>query len=439
MTTKQEKFIEKATKIHNNKYDYSKTNYIDIKKKIDIICPIHNLTFTVTPDKHIHRKQGCPKCSSNTGKKSTREEFIENAVNVHGNKFNYDYVVYENSSTKVKLFCNLHEKYFYIIPRVHLAGAIGCKYCSRIPYLITEEEFINRASEKYKVNNSYDKYNGYQIESNFLCNNHGWYKTTPYFYLHREFKDCQKCKNDNLYTLEKFINDANEIHNNKYDYSLTIEYTKMKDLAKIICPSHPSKIFEQTFDSHLRGSGCPNCSATIRTYKEFIEESKNKFINLYDYIIPKNKIENDIVRMKEKVGFICLKHKSQFSQDAYTHLKGFIGCNKCKGYIKSKKETEWLDSLNIPNSCRNIEITINDYKSYNVDAFDQVTNTVYEFHGDFWHGNLNIYKYNQLNKKVGETFGLLYEATMEKEELIKSAGYNLISIWEEDFDKLKIN
>ena len=37
----QQQFIDKATKIHNNFYDYSLVNYINSLTKIKIICPKH--------------------------------------------------------------------------------------------------------------------------------------------------------------------------------------------------------------------------------------------------------------------------------------------------------------------------------------------------------------------------------------------------------------
>ena len=36
-----EQFIEKAKKVHSDKYDYSKVEYIDSKTKVCIICPEH--------------------------------------------------------------------------------------------------------------------------------------------------------------------------------------------------------------------------------------------------------------------------------------------------------------------------------------------------------------------------------------------------------------
>lgn len=36
-----DKYIEKAIKIHGNKYDYSKSNAYSCKDKAIFICPIH--------------------------------------------------------------------------------------------------------------------------------------------------------------------------------------------------------------------------------------------------------------------------------------------------------------------------------------------------------------------------------------------------------------
>jgi hypothetical protein len=100
-------------------------------------------------------------------------------------------------------------------------------------------------------------------------------------------------------------------------------------------------------------------------------------------------------------------------------------------------ETEWLDSLQIPMDCRQIKIIIgNQY--YIVDAFDSETNTVYEFHGDYWHGNPSIFHPYKINKQAGKTFKKLYTLTMEKEENLKRAGYKVISIWESDWNRSKL-
>ena len=47
-----EDFILKAQKVHGNKYDYRKTNYIAAIKKIVIICPEHG-EFLQQPNNHL--------------------------------------------------------------------------------------------------------------------------------------------------------------------------------------------------------------------------------------------------------------------------------------------------------------------------------------------------------------------------------------------------
>ena len=59
---KKEEFINKAKKIHGDKYDYSKVNYFNDYTKVCIICPEHG-EFWQTPYKHINNKQGCSQCN----------------------------------------------------------------------------------------------------------------------------------------------------------------------------------------------------------------------------------------------------------------------------------------------------------------------------------------------------------------------------------------
>ena len=59
-----EEFIEKARKIHGNKYDYSKVEYYNNTTKVCIICPKHG-EFWQTPYNHL-MSRGCPKCHEST-------------------------------------------------------------------------------------------------------------------------------------------------------------------------------------------------------------------------------------------------------------------------------------------------------------------------------------------------------------------------------------
>lgn len=58
-TTKE--FIKIANEVHNNKYTYEKTNYINTSTKVTITCPEHG-PWEQTPNAHTIKKQGCPSC-----------------------------------------------------------------------------------------------------------------------------------------------------------------------------------------------------------------------------------------------------------------------------------------------------------------------------------------------------------------------------------------
>jgi hypothetical protein len=118
-------FIEKSRKIHGNKYDYSKVEYINSETNIKIICPEHG-EFKQTPANHTLRMNGCPSCSEN--KKYTTETFIEKSKSIHGDKYDYSEVNYKNSTTKVNIICQKHG-IFKQRPASHLIG-YGCKKCA---------------------------------------------------------------------------------------------------------------------------------------------------------------------------------------------------------------------------------------------------------------------------------------------------------------------
>ena len=77
-TTKE--CIEDFKKVHGDKYDYSKVEYVNSKKKVTIICPEHG-EFLQRPNAHL-RGRGCPKCSE-----SNMEREVANFLNGKNIKF----------------------------------------------------------------------------------------------------------------------------------------------------------------------------------------------------------------------------------------------------------------------------------------------------------------------------------------------------------------
>lgn len=130
LTTKE--FVEKAKKIHGDKYDYSKVNYVNYKTKVHIICQTHG-AFTQTPHMHLSG-QGCPECKrkkiseANKYKMLSAETFTQKANSVHNFKYKYpELEVFVNQSEKIKIICPLHGEFFQNTGD-HLQGH-GCKEC----------------------------------------------------------------------------------------------------------------------------------------------------------------------------------------------------------------------------------------------------------------------------------------------------------------------
>ena len=76
--------------------------------------------------------------------------------------------------------------------------------------------------------------------------------------------------------------------------------------------------------------------------------------------------------------------------------------------------------------------------SYRVDGYDAVTNTVYEFHGCFYHGCPRCFpqRDQQPHAHYGRTFAEVYEATLEKEKHLHQAGFRLVIQWECDWNRM---
>jgi len=145
------KFIEKARKIHGDKYDYSEVIYTYNKLKIKIICPEHG-EFEQVPKSHIEG-HGCPKCGAMKKRKNrllTTKEFIEKAIKVHGDKYDYSDVVYTMSKNKIKIICPEHGE-FEQIARNHLQGK-GCLICALENKKYIVGKYIPEYPEKYSGN-----------------------------------------------------------------------------------------------------------------------------------------------------------------------------------------------------------------------------------------------------------------------------------------------
>ena len=266
ITTKE--FIEKARKVHGDKYDYSKVEYTDSKTKVCIICPIHG-EFWQTPNAHIYQNCGCPECSKY--KKLSTEDFINRAREIHGDKYDYSKVEYVKSSTKVCIVCPIHGE-FWQTPNAHIIAKHSCPKCSHPSYKKRKEDFIIEAKEIHGDKYDYSKveYVNNRTKVCIICPEHGEFWQTPHSHL--SGKGCPECSKSKKLSTEEFIKKAKYIHNNFYDYSKSI-YENTEKKVCIVCPEHGE--FWQTPHSHLSGVGCPLCAKC----KNINETSLYEFIN----------------------------------------------------------------------------------------------------------------------------------------------------------------
>ena len=259
-------FIEKARKVHGDKYDYSKVEYVNNKTKVCIICPEHG-EFWQKPESHIVQKRGCPYCGGTA--KLTLNNFIRKSDEIHKHKYNYSKVEYVNYRTKVCVICPEHGE-FWQTPHAHLNGQ-GCPYCNG-NIKLTTQDCIKRAKEKHFNKYDYSKfiYNGYDVKSCIICPEHGEFWQTPH--AHLLGCGCPKCCR--LYqTTEDFIEKAREVHGDKYDYS-KVEYVNNKTKVCIICPEHGE--FWQNPNNHLHGQNCPYCKNSFLENEISILLKENK-------------------------------------------------------------------------------------------------------------------------------------------------------------------
>jgi hypothetical protein len=422
-TTQQ--FVQQATLKHNNRYDYSKVDYKGAKTKVTIICCIHG-GFKQRPNDHL-RGNGCPKCCGK--EKKTAQQFIQEATLKHDGFYDYSKAVYVKSKIKVTITCPKHGD-FDQIPNSHLRGQ-GCPKC--IPPGVggiakTTQQFVEEATLKHNGFYDYSKvyYVNGAIKVTIICPVHGDFDQVPDSHLRGN--GCPKCDvKKRTKTTQQFIEQATLKHNGFYTYPRSDYKGAIKPIT-ITCPKHGD--FDQTPHSHLLGNGCIKCTGKEKkSTEQFIEEANKIHNNRYHY----SKV--DYKNIKTKVTIACPVH-GDFDQIPSNHLRDH-GCPKCTSSI-SKPSQKWLDYLGIPNiigETREVRIKLGN-KAIVADGFDPQTNTIYEFHGDFWHGNPARYDLNDINKVANKTFGELLKKTQKRSRLIKSHGYNLVSIWESDWEKI---
>lgn len=293
---------------------------------------------------------------------------------------------------------------------------------------LTTEQFVIKARAVHGLNYEYSSVNYTTSHQKIVicCPVHGQFEQTPNSHLNGA--GCPSCYHEHKasqVTTEDFIRRAVEHHGDRYDYSKSV-YTRSYNKIEVLCPIHGS-FFPQA-GQHMIGSPCVKCyhDSMRKTEAQFICEAGLVHGNKYDYS------QAQYSGYFDNVVIICNEH-GEFVQRADIHLRG-SGCSKCVSTMTSSVSRQWLDSLNLPSVVYEYRIPTT---RFHADGFCPETNTIYEFYGDFWHGHPTRYDPSAINSIKNCTFGELYAQTKQREEIITALGYNLVTLWESDWNTMK--
>ena len=291
----------------------------------------------------------------------------------------------------------------------------------------TQQQFINKSISIFGDLLDYSKVDYVNSLTGvvLICKKHREFIIIPKDHIAYK-RGCPICSRYK-HNLETFLYAANKIHGIKYNYD-KVNYINAKSNVIIGCSAHGD--FNQMPDKHINAKqGCPKCSVSCRKDLEYIIRRGSEINNgLYDYS------QSIFINTFEKMLIICPLH-GQFLQTPNNHINHKQRC-PCCAVGKSKKEEYWLNDIGLPNDKNHRTVILHiGNKRFIVDGYNPKTNTIYEFYGDFWHGNPETYDHSLINTANHISYKVLYEKTLKREQLLKSNGYNIISIWENEYDR----
>ena len=318
--------------------------------------------------------------------KKTKEQFIADAIKVHGNKYDYSKVEYKGCRVEVEIICPNHGS-FWQKPINHLKGR-GCIKCHNEEYSKrlrrTTDEFVAQARIVHGDKYNYDKteYVNKRTKVCITCPKHGdfWQNAQS----HLNGCGCKECMKESFrITYENFIERAKEIHGDRYDYSLITKenFNGASSFVDIICPSHG--VFRQKAINHLNGNGCPQCAYDLLHDSKAMpkEEFLRRVNELYGDRFDMSKA--DFVNVNTPITVICKEH-GEFSVKPRYFLRGY-GCPRCSISRGEEKVMLCLDKLGINYETQykiNNEFLFCENKRMYLDFFIPSMNVAIEYQGE---------------------------------------------------------
>lgn len=204
---------------------------------------------------------------------------------------------------------------------------------------------------------------------------------------------------------------------------------------------------------------CPECNKIRMKTQKFVDKDGNIVKKQLQYttemfleMLSKQKRKYECLNPEDYTGITCkLKFKCEKNHEWETSARYLVlqkvGCPYCAKSTYSQKAIRWLNEIMeiehifIQHAENGGELFIknpNGSRGFHADGYCAKTNTVYEFNGSCYHGDPAIYQPTDYPHPYDKTITAkeLYDITMEREIIIKNLGFNLITIWESEFDAL---
>ena len=396
-------FVAAARIKHGDKYDYSKTEFTNLRNPVTVICHAHGepYEFSLLARAHLHNLAGCNRCANEAKSRKmlaraqglptepprvkseptrirwNKNKFIEEAIRLHQGKFDYSKVEMENLEDRVILICTEHPEPFEFETKAtnHIYSKSGCPKCHRTKLRqavldsrgITLDKFLEESRKTHGEKYDYSKVTikGSKDLVEIICPSHGsfWQPATVHAYR----SGCLKCARETRQaatrgTLEGFIEKAREEHGDKYDYSKSVYITAQTKIL-ITCPSHGD--FEQIPGDHIKGHGCSKCFGSIS--KPEIELAEY-FKSLGENLLIQHKLTDntslDLFFPEKNIGieYNGLRwHSEDFKDDQY-HLRKTLAAAEQGIHLIHLFEDTWLEHKEKTLQWLNAQLGINQEK-----------------------------------------------------------------------------
>lgn len=396
----------------------------------------------------IKQGHGCPICSiKHTSTKNTIsvEQFLLRLDKRNLVYPKVEYVSGFNGMTKKSIFrcveCN-HE--WKTLPKTIIQGS-GCPECKRINnihlHLYTHDEFI----EKLNIRNSGcldsmiyldsgQTYEGSGSKLVFVCeNNHRW-KARPGDILNKNI-GCPHCAGIVRRGFRQALLDIKEKWPQLTVCSQHGDQLGRRESVEVQCENN--HIWDTTYERLMNGHYCPHCYGNARY-------NQQTFIQKLLTVAPTIQVLGQYQQTHIPIDVKCNVCQHRWKPRPYNLIQGY-GCPQCSRNNKfSKKSLVWLKYIELRDNCKlNHATQYGEFRvpgtRYRVDGFNPKTNTIYEFYGDYWHGNPKVYDPTQYNQHLNKSYNDLYQHTILREQKLINLGYNVVSVWESDFDQLITN